>query len=97
MQRELLAWLMLPDAPELPDVETLGERPPWHRQAACRGAGPELFFPANGEPSEAARAICAGCPVRRPCTDTAMADAALWGVWGGLGERERRRLRRQAG
>jgi hypothetical protein len=45
-----LDWLMAHDDP--PDVgdllALLVNRPAWHRQAACRGADPDLFFPERG-------------------------------------------------
>jgi len=44
----------------------------WRSAAACRSADPELFFPLSesGKSLERiaeAKAICAGCPVRRQC------------------------------
>lgn len=72
----------------------------WQKQAACRGAGHELFFPdthrADHEAKLAeARAICAGCPVREPCRSWAVAHPEELGVWGGLTEDERSRLRQR--
>ncbi len=60
---------------------------------------PDLFFPAQGESLAQAKAICAGCPVRQPCLEFALEQREVFGVWGGLSERERRTLRRdrQAG
>lgn len=71
----------------------------WQRHAACRGEPTELFFPERGEPTEPARAICAGCPVREPCLQEALTHDTLAdiGIWGGTSARERRDLRRQAG
>jgi len=42
-----------------------------------------------------ARAVCAGCPVRLECLNEALSQRIEWGVWGGMTERERRRLLRQ--
>lgn len=66
----------------------------WTERASCRGVDPGLFFPARGESLAAARAVCAGCPVRRECLEHALAQPEKFGVWGGTSERERRVLRR---
>lgn len=70
----------------------------WRDRAACRGMDPELFFPA-GESGPmhdaqvaAAKAVCAGCPVRAVCLAEALARIP-YGIAGGLTEQERRRLR----
>lgn len=68
---------------------------PWQAHAACRGLDPDLFFPAPGESPAAAQAVCATCSVRTQCATAATFDRAeRHGVWGGLTERERRRIRR---
>ena len=58
-----------------------------------RGADLNLFFPGRGESAEPAREVCALCPVRQPCLDYAISNRIVYGVWGGLTERERRALR----
>jgi|GEM_PF-6129877 Transcription factor WhiB. len=63
-------------------------RPAWMRSAACAGAPSELFFPARGQTTAAARAYCERCPVVDECGELGRGEQ---GVWGGLGERERRR------
>jgi WhiB family redox-sensing transcriptional regulator len=65
----------------------------WRELAACRGAELGLFFPERGESAEAARQVCASCPVRQPCLDYAITNRITHGIWGGLTERERRALR----
>ncbi|MBV8161486.1 MAG: WhiB family transcriptional regulator [Acidimicrobiia bacterium] len=69
----------------------------WQRGAACRGLGEEsqaIFFPAKGESTAEARAICERCPVADQCLDFALANHCI-GVWGGTSERQRRRMRRR--
>jgi len=69
----------------------------WVERAACRGAGPRLWFPTtNGITAEstAARAICAECPVVDECRDYGVAHEPRWGIWGGLNAKERRDERR---
>ncbi len=71
----------------------------WRDRAACRDVDPELFYPAAEDgPSlraqvTAAKAVCAGCPVRVECLAEALARIP-YGVAGGLTEHERRQLRR---
>jgi WhiB family transcriptional regulator, redox-sensing transcriptional regulator len=74
----------------------------WETRAACRLEARQLFFGPDGEsPSERelreerAKAICAGCVVRVQCLQFALAANIRHGVWGGLTENERRRLRRR--
>jgi WhiB family transcriptional regulator, redox-sensing transcriptional regulator len=68
----------------------------WRDDAECVHYATEVnFFPARGESVREAKAVCATCPVRRPCLDYAMQWDHLSGVWGGLSERERRLLRRR--
>jgi WhiB family redox-sensing transcriptional regulator len=70
----------------------------WVRQARCIGVDPELFFPVGSTgPAlaqvEAAKAVCAMCPVRPECLQWALATGQDAGVWGGTSEEERRALR----
>jgi WhiB family redox-sensing transcriptional regulator len=67
----------------------------WRQYARCLGADPELFYPASDEGGEAAKAICAVCPVREPCLEHAITAREKQGVWGGLNEKERRRIIRR--
>lgn len=67
----------------------------WRQRGACRGVDPDIFYPASDEEAEAAKAICAVCPVREPCLEYALANRERDGVWGGATERERRRIIRQ--
>jgi WhiB family transcriptional regulator, redox-sensing transcriptional regulator len=62
--------------------------------AACQFADPDLFFPISSSgPSlvqvAEAKAICAGCQVRRECLAFAVRTHQAHGVWGGLSEQER--------
>lgn len=67
----------------------------WRDLAECRGMGPALFYPAQGEPMDNAKAVCAECPVRAECLEDALANCEQWGVWGGLSERQRDRMRQR--
>jgi WhiB family transcriptional regulator, redox-sensing transcriptional regulator len=72
------------------------ETPRWHRDAVCAQADPEAFFPERGGSTAAAKRVCQGCPVRAECLEYALANDERFGVWGGLSERERRRIQRGA-
>ena len=68
----------------------------WQLKGACRGQDGSLFFHPEGErgPSrvareEAAKQVCARCPVVDPCRAHAMSAREPYGVWGGMSESER--------
>ena len=65
----------------------------WVNQAACAGLDPDLFHPTRGEPTDAAKTICEACPVRAECLDYALRTNQQFGIWGGLTEQARGRLR----
>jgi WhiB family redox-sensing transcriptional regulator len=67
----------------------------WMERGLCRDIAPSVFFPSDGVGVEIARAICADCPVARPCLEYALENKIDHGVWGGCSERERRRIARQ--
>jgi WhiB family redox-sensing transcriptional regulator len=71
----------------------------WMQRGLCREIPPAVFFPSDGVGVEAARRICANCPVKEPCLEYALAFRIDHGVWGGCSERERRRIlkRRRVG
>lgn len=75
---------------DLPDLD-------WLDQAACVGVSPSIFFPGEvGNSSiKEAQAICNRCPVRLVCLNYALDKRISHGVWGGLSERERRRILRR--
>lgn len=69
--------------------------PGWQDQANCLGVDPDLFFPERGASTREAKEVCRGCVVRLDCLEYALTNGEKFGIWGGLSERERRRLRRQ--
>jgi WhiB family redox-sensing transcriptional regulator len=66
----------------------------WQFRANCMGVDPELFFPERGSSTREAKEVCRGCVVREDCLDFAIANGEKFGIWGGMSERERRRVRR---
>jgi WhiB family redox-sensing transcriptional regulator len=67
--------------------------PSWQELAACAKADPEEFFPDKGGSTREARRVCRSCPVAAECLEFALANNERFGVWGGLSERERRRIK----
>lgn len=68
----------------------------WRDDALCAETDPEEFFPEKGGSNRAAKRICARCPVTAECLEYALEHDERYGLWGGLSERERRRIRRTA-
>jgi WhiB family redox-sensing transcriptional regulator len=56
---------------------------------------PEIFFPTDGLGVQRAAAICALCPAREACLEYALRNGIQHGVFGGVSERARVRLRRE--
>jgi WhiB family redox-sensing transcriptional regulator len=65
----------------------------WQLLAECRGMDPELFHPTRGEDTRAAKATCRECVVRAECLTHALANNEFHGIWGGLCEKQRKKLR----
>jgi WhiB family redox-sensing transcriptional regulator len=76
--------------------DLVGEAGDWQEQALCAQTDPEAFFPEKGGSTREAKRICSGCEVRSECLEYALEHDERFGIWGGLSERERRRLRRRA-
>ncbi len=68
----------------------------WQADALCAQTDPEAFFPEKGGSTRDAKKICGTCEVRGECLDYALQNDERFGIWGGLSERERRKLRRRA-
>ncbi|WP_344309114.1 WhiB family transcriptional regulator [Fodinicola feengrottensis] len=71
------------------------EAPEWQDRALCAQTDPEAFFPEKGGSTREAKRICTGCEVRTECLEYALAHDERFGIWGGLSERERRKLKRR--
>jgi WhiB family redox-sensing transcriptional regulator len=92
---DLSSDLNLSDA-DLTDLFGLPEEAGWQERALCAQTDPEAFFPEKGGSTREAKRICTGCEVRSECLEYALAHDERFGIWGGMSERERRRLKRQA-
>ena len=67
----------------------------WQDRALCAQTDPEAFFPEKGGSTREAKRVCLTCEVRVECLEYALAHDERFGIWGGLSERERRRLKRK--
>ena len=68
----------------------------WQGDALCAQTDPEAFFPEKGGSTREAKKICTSCEVKAQCLEYALQNDERFGIWGGLSERERRKLRKQA-
>ena len=73
-------------------VEELG----WQERALCAQTAPEAFFPEQGGSTREAKRVCLTCEVRGECLEYALQNDERFGIWGGLSERERRKLKKKA-
>lgn len=70
-------------------------------EAACRGAGPELFFLNEEEKSinimklAEARLVCGSCKVQKECLDFAVENNIKSGIWAGTTPLQRKGLSRE--
>ena len=67
----------------------------WQERALCAQTDPEAFFPEKGGPTREAKKVCVSCEVRAECLEYALENDERFGIWGGLSERERRKLKRR--
>jgi len=71
----------------------------WRQEAECRSSDAGLFFPIGStgmaiEQVTLAKNVCETCAVKQSCLEFALHTNQEAGVWGGLAEDERRRVRR---
>lgn len=71
---------------------------PWTKYAECLSLTPEeaddLFFVPFGRTNKRAKEFCSKCPVKHECSKYGLEHPEVEGVWGGLSERERKKLRK---
>ncbi|MGP9682734.1 MULTISPECIES: WhiB family transcriptional regulator [unclassified Brachybacterium] len=67
----------------------------WQERALCAQTDPEAFFPEKGGSTREAKKVCVSCDVRAECLEYALENDERFGIWGGLSERERRKLKRR--
>lgn len=68
----------------------------WTELALCAQVAPDLWFPEKAEgfnSTREAKKTCAACEVRAECLEAGLDER--FGIWGGLSERERRKIVRE--
>ncbi len=92
-------WFVDPVDLGVPGVRQAPREDPlaWQEDALCAQTDPEAFFPEKGGSTRDAKKICETCEVKTQCLEYALMNDERFGIWGGLSERERRKLRRRAG
>jgi WhiB family redox-sensing transcriptional regulator len=78
------------------DLFDMNEEQEWQDRALCAQTDPEAFFPEKGGSTREAKRICQVCEVRSECLEYALGNDERFGIWGGLSERERRKLKKRA-
>lgn len=73
--------------------QLLGAGAVWQDAAVCAQIGGDLWHPERGGSTKEAKSIYADCPVRLQCLRHAIDNDERWGIWGGLSEHERHRLK----
>ena len=68
----------------------------WQERSLCAQTDPEAFFPEKGGSTREAKKVCVSCDVRPECLEYALEHDERFGIWGGMSERERRRLKKLA-
>ncbi|MDX6285659.1 MAG: WhiB family transcriptional regulator, redox-sensing transcriptional regulator [Frankiales bacterium] len=95
-----LASLVAADRAEFIGDDVIGDEDDgelsWQERSLCAQTDPEAFFPEKGGSTREAKRVCSGCEVRAECLEYALGHDERFGIWGGLSERERRRLKRRA-
>ena len=66
----------------------------WDR-AICPQTDPDAYFPEAGLTTRALKKICMSCDIREDCLQYAIDNDERFGVWGGLSESERRKLKKK--
>lgn len=64
----------------------------WMALARCRDHDPEVFFVRGAAQSRRAIKICSNCDVRDECLQYSLENDVEFGIWGGMTERQRRRV-----
>jgi WhiB family redox-sensing transcriptional regulator len=93
---------IVPAAPEIAPLSLLfgggaeeEGRLGWQDEALCAQTDPEAFFPEKGGSTREAKRVCGTCDVRSECLEYALENDERFGIWGGLSERERRKLKKR--
>ena len=80
-----------------PPLLVIEEKPrDWRERSLCAQTDPEAFHPEKGGSTREAKKVCLNCEVREECLQWALDNDERYGIWGGMSERERRKLKKRA-
>ena len=96
LPRQRTAGVSAPVRVEVDDAPQTLDEAGWQERALCAQTDPEAFFPEKGGSTREAKRVCLSCEVRAECLEYALENDERFGIWGGLSERERRRVKKQA-
>lgn len=85
-----------PEGRSAPNTTSMSNNDDWASRAACKGVDPNLFYPDRGEDVSVALELCTHCPVRAECQAWGLRHENH-GIWGGLSNRKRRKIRSALG
>ncbi len=66
----------------------------WKDLGLCNQVGQDGFYLEKGESPRDAKKVCGYCEVKPECLQYALDNGERFGVWGGMTERERRKLKK---
>ena len=75
------------------DASSIDPAEHWTGRAWCRTMEPDALF-VEGKAQQRAKRICRNCDVVVECLAEALDERIEFGVWGGMTERERRKMLR---
>lgn len=76
------------------DYDPLPDPGRWVDDAACKDVDTDVFFPDRGGKAGPAKLMCYACAAKAECLDYALTNNIKYGIWGGVGEGSRRKMRR---
>jgi WhiB family redox-sensing transcriptional regulator len=76
-------------------AELLIDTPDWHESAECaipkNAEHIDKFFANKPAQQHPAKKLCESCPVKLDCAKWALENKQIWGIWGGLTNKQIRR------
>jgi len=78
---------------QLRDDEDDADPLAWQKDGLCAQTNPEAFFPDKGGSVREAKKVCLSCEVVARCLKYAIDNDERFGIWGGMSERQRHKLK----
>lgn len=78
---------------QLPTLPCPDKDDSWRDKARCKGSDTSVFYPERGSNGTTAKLVCFGCSVREQCAKFAINNSLRDGIFGGLTDKERCKVR----